>query len=344
MKKLALLLLAALPLLTGCGVSSPEKQAYLICMALDYTDSGDVLLTAQLPQSGQGASSGGAEGYALLATAGRSFAEALHRLETGVPYPLNFSQLRLMIVSQEMAAQIPLESLLRELLQKPLIRASATLAVSVGKASDVLQKQKPDLGMRISKHVDTILTTLHIAGLVPSSTLGDTARAFEENRGDPLLCLCAVNPTKPLSSDAQDKPKSTQEDMPAIALLDEGDTAGSSPMASVNPVEFLGAAVTSQGRVVGVLSGREMQLCAMAMQDGQLRVALEGPQLQVWLPAQLMKHADELRTVIGRLQTLQSDALGFAQAAAGAFVLESEWDRYAFAAKYSQADVYIGVA
>ena len=351
-RALALLTLAVLlPGLTGCDALSPEKQAYVLCLAIDRQEE-QLEVTIQLPKSGGSSDSSAgpeqASGYAYVSVPAESLADALERLEVSVPYPLNFSQLRLIVLSSEYAVATDLREPLRLLLSQRNLRASAQVAVAVGEASAVVRKQQPEFGMRMSKHIDNALRTLQGQGLLPNSALGRVVAAMED--GDPLLALCAV------------KPEQKQEQQPSAPAWSEAaapeapaewsdeatrmfsDVAGALPRDSENPVEYLGAALLSAGRAVGLLTGSEMLLFTRLCQDATLRCAVrqDSLQIQALLPATLADATAEVDRLLAKLQGLGSDPLGFALIAAGAFPTDDALAIYGFRARYATASRYVG--
>ena len=105
-------LLAAGPLLGACSYASLERQVYPICLSVDLDEKGRYQVGVQAPQS---STESGSAAYDLLTATGDSFADAMRVLSASTPYPFNFSQVRLCLVSYDLAATTHLRPLLRTL-------------------------------------------------------------------------------------------------------------------------------------------------------------------------------------------------------------------------------------
>ena len=127
------------------------------------------------------------------------------------------------------------------------------------------------------------------------------------------------------------------------AMLPEDILAGLLPQTSVNPVEYLGSAAVSEGRVSGILTARETQIATLAMIEGRRAVAIDGEQLQLqlFLPKDgaLAESRDEVQAVLEKLQALGCDSFGFGWHAAGAFYTDAELEAYGFRRRFREAQI-----
>ena len=365
MKRLCLLvsLLFLCPLLGACSYSYLERQVYPICMSVDLDSEGHYQVGIQAPQS---SAEQATASYDILTATGDTLDDALRVLAASTPYPLNFCQLRLCLIGYDLAATTPLRPLLRTLFEMPTMRPDAYVMIALGSASGVMSAQKPDFGMRLSTHLNLLFERLQQEDMLPDSTLSACVRELGDGRRDPLICICAVNSQlAPEEEKQQGSSPSSGGDSgggnsgggdsgsPAFAvgepwsnaLLPEQIIAGMLPHSSVNPVEYLGSAAPSDGRVSGLLTAQETQVALRALREAEKRVAINGDSLQLQLilrrDTELYDRRDVLAKVMEKLQALDCDALGFCGAASTAFYTDAEWQAYQFSQRYSQAECVI---
>ncbi len=364
MKRLCafLLLLCLLPTLSACSYDSLERQAYPICISVDLKE-GRYRLGIQAPQSS--AQEGGAS-YDVLTATGDTLDDAIRVLSAANPYPLNFSQVRLCLIGYELAATTHLRPLLRTLFELPSMRPDAYVMVAIGDAAEVMAAQKPDLGMRLSTHLNLLFEHLRQEQLLPYSSLSACVQEIGGDMADPLMCICAINPSLQPKKQEQSGGQSgsggggggsggsggggaaqtfAQRENNASGLLPEDIIAGMLPQTSMNPVEYLGSAAVSDGRVSGLLTARETQLVTRTMMECRRAVAMEGEgmQLQLLMPkaSPLENDRKEIRRVVEKLQGLDCDAFGFGWTAATSFYTDAQWEGYAFRKRFRTAEVAV---
>lgn len=340
-----------MPLFSSCSFITLERQIYPICMSIDATEDGQFQIGVQAPRaSGKDDAS-----YDIITASGQTPQEALRVLSASTPYPLNFSQIRLCMIGYRLAATTSLRPLLRVLLELPSMRPTAYISVALGSALDVLQNQQPDFGMRLSTHLTLLLDRTRQARLLPDSTLASCVRDLSDGRSDLLIGVCAVNPNlKKEEQEAKKENSGSAESSPAFAigepwsdeLLPENVLAGMLSHTSPNPVEYLGSAAVSSGRVSGLLTADETQLTLRLLNEAKLKTAREGDflQLQIWLNAEsdLVSHQDLILSLMEKLQTLHSDPLLFGRSCSMGFLRTREWEAFRFRHKYPSAPVFIG--
>lgn len=358
MKRLLLLLLC-LPFLTGCTFMTLERQVYPICLSVDATEEGGFRVGIQAPRS----NTGDAVSYEILTADGDDLEAALRVLSGAMPYPLNFSQIRLVIISYRLAATTPMRPLLRTLLELPSMRPSAYVSVALGNALDVLQYQRPDFGTRLSTHLTLLLDRTRDEDLLPDSTLSYCVRELAGSGCDPLIGVCAVNAQLLKEQQKQSggssqgggagqgggsaAPAAAMGEPWSDALLPSGIVAGLIPHTSQNPVEYLGSVALSNGRVSGVLTADETQLLLRVSDQARLRVSRAGEsvQLQIALPrgSGLVEDQRAISDLMEKLMALRSDPLHFGCLCSMGFYLDESFERFGFARKYPEASVWIGV-
>ena len=320
MKKFLLLLCCLC--LTGCSHTYLERQVYPLCMSVDLSQDGRWQVGLQAPRS----ASGDQTTYDVFSALGDTPRDALRVLAASIPYPLHFSQLRLCLISYHAAATQPLLPLLRQILELPGMRPDATAAVAMGSALHCMQAQKPDFGMRLSTHLTVLFERLRREKTLPHSALSYCVRELSDGRSDLLLGLCAINAAVPTFSVGEPW---------TDARLPEDLSPGMLPREGTNPLEFLGAAAVSDGRVGGTLTARQTQLALRLLdeakrtvENGQLCIRTDQPH-------------DEVRSLLSHLQALGSDVLRFGCEASRAFATDADWERAAFRRQYPHLPVLV---
>ena len=242
------------------------------------------------------------------------------------------------------------------------MQPNAYVSIAMGQALTVLEKQQPDFGTRLSTHLSLLLARAQQEHLLPDSTLSQCVRELSDGRSDPLIGVCAVNTRLlPEEKQGQQQPSSGgsgsggEGSSPAFALgepwsdalLPADIVAGLIPHESQNPVEYLGAAAVSDGRVSGVLTADQTQLVLRMLDEADLHVAREGEklQLQIFLKQKspLVESVEAIRGVMAHLQSLDCDPLLFGCRCSMGFATQKEWDAYRFDRRYPAAEVRIGM-
>lgn len=336
MKRLFCLLML-LPLFTGCSHTYLERQVYPICLSIDLTAQGQYRIGLQAPRSNSGEQSA----YEILTGTGDTPEDALRVLAASTPCPINFSQIRLCLLSYGLSSTTPLRPLLRVIFELPGMRPNAQVMVAQGSALEVMQAQKPDFGQRLSTHLNLLFERMQREQTLPDSSLSYCIRELSDGRSDLLLCLCAVNPRldeqQEQAAFAVGEPWSDQ-------LLPENEMAGLLTRSGPNPVEYVGSAAVSDGQVCGMLSAQETQLAVRTLDEAERRVALEGDfiQLQVLLPRSSTLDPQAVTALIQKLQAMHSDALRFGCEASTAFLTDEAWRMLRFDERYPLAAVVVG--
>jgi len=347
MKKLLLLL--CLFTLTGCSHTYLERQIYPICLSVDITDDAQYRVGLQAPQSG----STGSTSYDVLSASGDTPMDALRILAASTPYPLNFSQLRLCLIGYDAASTQPLRPLLRQLLELPTMRPNAYVMVALGDAEAVMSAQKPDFNMRLSTHLNLLFERLHREKTLPDSTLSYCVRELTDGRADLLLCVCAVNaqltqqpqPSAPPEEPGQSAQAFAVGEPWTDALLPDGLVAGMLPRSGQNPVEYLGAAAVSRGRVCGLLTASETQLALRVLDEAKIRTAIDGERVQLQIltspESELHRLHPEILQLAQKLQVMGSDVLRFGTDASRQFLTDNAWESFRFRERYEDAEMVV---
>lgn len=316
--KIGLLLLLLL-LLTGCSASSGEKQIFPICLSMDRLADGRLQLAVQVSDmSGDKATE-----YTTFVAAGDSFGQTLEILGASMPYPLHFGQLRLCLLGYELASQEDLLGLLEPLYQLHTLNPQAAVMVCMGNAAKTMAAQQPDLGVRLSTYLDQLLARLRQEKLTPPETLWDVMTDLRSGYRDPLLGLCALNPSSGPDDAAQGSPSGGEESKPAfnpsgsIAIgepspgedLPADLTAGSLPRKGGNPVEYIGCAAVGRGRVSGTFTALETRMLLTLRQQARI-TDVSQTFAQIEIPKQKNFSFDKIIQLVTKWQLVGSDGFG----------------------------------
>lgn len=373
------LLLIGLMLLSGCTGRQLEEQMLVIILGVDQMQSGDVHLYVKVPSnsaaassSGGGGSGGGSGGengeqmgYFILEATGHTFSDALELLNATTPRSLNFCQVREIVMGEETADDAAFGELLESVYSLPRMRPAATLVICRGEAGSFVEAQKPYVGIRLSRYIETTLSNYAGKGFVPTTSLGEALRDLRYGHGDPLLVCGAVNDFQQAENTAGENSLDAQ--------------AGTLSRKSVNPVELFGAAATDGVSVSGYLTGYEMALIHLAEGSVQSLIlqtdrgpmpvfarapatkGVERSETGVRLTLDLMcevhyepgltPDAEEIRQQLTRemektlrhLQALRCDGMGFGNIAVCGFFTLEEWNAFDWRRQYENADTEIRI-
>jgi len=366
-----LLLLLFCLLLCGCSGRELEEQLLVIILGIDKTETGETRVSVKVPSnsasSGGEAQQGGDQmGYLLLEATGPDFTRTMNLLQATTPRTLNFSQVREVVIGETAASGDDFAKILQSVYALPRMRAQAALIICRDQAYELVKAQRPYVGMRLSRYVDTTLKNYAGKGFVPDTTLGEAFRDLGYGFQDALLIYGAVNDFSAPQSGGPANPLDGQ--------------AGNLPRKSANPVEMLGAAATDGTRVSGTITGYEMGLVHLVRGDAKaLDVQPEGePATPVFArtPASLSvdlscspavlridlvcegryfpgfypdeeklreKIEGDLYGLMARLQALSCDGLGFGNLAAGQCLTVQQWEALSFRDVYRRARVEITI-
>ncbi len=340
MKQLLLILLCLLTL-TSCGASSGEKQIFPICMSIDRTEDGGLRLGVQVSSL----SADSADAYTVFFADGDDFAQALEIMGASMPYPLHFGQLRLLMISREIAETEQLSQLLWQVYGLHTIRPHAAVMVALEDAGETMKAQKPDLSVRLSTYLDQLLVRLRQERLTPAETLTDVMRLIGSGYGDPLLGVCAVHPD--MKQQGNEKPATPPSaeggGQPAFAApqgviaigepspgneLPEDTIAGKLPREGGNPVEYVGCAAISKDHVTACFTAEQTRLLLLLRENAQVHhVTKQGASVTIKEKEDLS--LQPVKEILSLLRANRCDALGIGAAATKAFLTQKDFQQYA---------------
>lgn len=237
MKRLLTLFLCA-ALLTGCTALPGEERSFALCLGI-HAAGASVEATVLLPNYK------GDNEYLTLSARGKNLSEALIALSAVCPSRLSFGQLRLLLFSEETAADADFPFLLGEVAAISGMRLNVMTLVTRDDMQELMTALRPQSGVRLSKYLDTLLRAQVEMGFLPGTTLSELRRMGQ--RQSPALGCAALR----------------QEDMPEDGL--DGEIAHL-PAGNEGEVHFGGCVLLGQdGRMQGRLSLRETQLLTMLL-------------------------------------------------------------------------------
>lgn len=357
-------------LLTGCATQQIEDRVLVISMGIDESEDGDVLLSVQIPTTAK--PGGGHESekedpndqgdYQIVTVTGIDWFDAFTLLNAAVPQQLHFGQVRQILIAEKLARSEKIMILFQAMATDHQIRPSAQLVVIRGEVLAFMQEQKPDIGQRLSKYIDTTLKTLIDKGFIPNATLGETVRDMGMAGWDPVMTLASLHQSDVITSEAN----------PANIL------AGETPTEGISVLELMGGAVTDGTMVVGLLTGYEVQLLGLLrghishlyikIDDHYADIYVNKPtKLQVisgvpdtlavsiYVDSYTQPSQDnqtdktrnllqqDLQALLLRLQQMGADPIGFGAKAKIGFATQAQWDAYQWKDRYRNATIQVNV-
>lgn len=161
--KRALCLLLICLCCTGCSALPPEERAFCVALLIDGSAE-DCRIFVRVPTYQDSG------GYQTLSAQGATLTDALRTLESAAPMRLHWGQLRLIVLSQAWAAEIPIVRTLSDLSGVENLRLHASVAVTTARIEDLAEKLVPESGTRLSKTIDVMVQARHEQGVMPTCT------------------------------------------------------------------------------------------------------------------------------------------------------------------------------
>lgn len=381
MKRLfVFLLLLCTLMLSGCsGGQDIESCLFVISMAVDPAEGGNLTVTvkalsgtqeAAAPQSAaspapQESPNGEATepGYVVMSATAGSCLAALDLLGATTPRTVNLSQLQEVVLAQTLAESGAALTILREIHALFEANGNAVVVVTPDNAGDFIRRQYAMFGIRLSQYLQVLFEHFEELGTIPPNAhLSAVVSAMESSLIDAAAVYAAAN------------------DFNSTLVLPGGSVTdrlpGHLPRTSPARNEYLGSAVFSGPRMVGTLTGDEttmlrlllgraqatsfvldnamMQIIKRSRIQRELRCEDEGAVLSVSISMHLLLSAGaqertsadlaaqierSAASLIARLQALGSDALGFGRLAVRQHRDIDSWENSAWPEAYRRAQV-----
>lgn len=158
-------------LCTSCTALPAEERAFAVALCVEKATDWHVYGRIPTYQTGGG--------YSTISGKGDTLAAALADLDVSAPMHVNYSQLRLLILSREIAASDDLYATLLQLSERQDMRQQCAVAVTVSEGKRVADALVPTAGARLSKALDLMLDTRIEQGAVLPASLAEIIRMGE---------------------------------------------------------------------------------------------------------------------------------------------------------------------
>lgn len=371
--KLLMFLFLSLVVLSGCSrASQAEDQAYVLVMGLDKTVSDQLEMSVLIPRiSGKtsGESSGSApENYMHLCVTANDFEAALEKLDWASPRNLNLAQMKLIVLSRDLADSQECPELIANISQTERLFTATKVAVCEGGAKEFVETIRPSIGTRISTDIESMFKHYNDHGYLPESSLAELYYQTASVYSDPMVAFAVLDVQEP-------KEESTEEVTPAGAF-DRSIQELSASYRSEIATRYLGAAVFSEGKMRCILDGNQTIFTNLLRNElDSFRYEVGGQNLEfvptrpVYInvdPAEKRAHiqinmalsfaaqekipdkevlrkklTDDLERIIEYTQTMNVEPFGFAEHAARRFLTLSDWLEYDWKKHYQDAQIEI---
>lgn len=357
------LLMALLLLLGGCSdARQVENQAYVIAMGLDRSAGGGIELSVQIPKiSGSGDAEGGeaksSGNYMPVSVEDTSYQSALERLGWAIPRNLNLSQIKMIVFSRELAAEEDFKEILQALTDTEQLFAAASVVVCEDSAKDFVYALEPTLGTRLSADIQATVEHYQKLGVMPDCSLAKLYFDTNSLYSDPLAGYAV---------------RAQAAEPAAAGTMEETLRATESEIET----RYLGAAVFSEGRLRGVLSGEQAimaNLIGNSLESfhylfdgetlelspmGQCHISVdtkeEIPRISISMNlsvSSLMRSPDtdalreslkaDMLDAIDAARRMGADVFGFADAAARDFLTRQAFLAYDWPGRFQNAEIEI---
>lgn len=329
--------------------------------------------TASAPQGEAPGQTGGAQGagentepgYVVMSATAKSCLAALNLLGATTPRTVNLSQLQEVVISQTLAETDATLSILKEIYALYEANGGAVVVITPDDAGDFIRRQYAMFGVRLSQYLQVLFKHFEELGTIPPEpSLAAVIAAMESGMRDAAAVYAAANDfTATLL-------------LPADSATDR--LPGHLPRTSPARNEYLGSAVFSGPRMAGALTGQETTLLRLlsgravatsfALEEAMVQTArrsrvrrtLERDEsadvlgaeisMRLTLSAGTLERTDteiaaqierDAAALIGKLQALGSDVLGYGGLAARRYRDIPAWEASGWEAAYAVAVVRV---
>lgn len=370
---LSLILFLSALLLNGCSITEQvENQAYVLALGVDKSMDGGIELSIQIPKiSGNQPSSSGTGGsgspYMSMHVTAGDYEHALERLNWALPRNINLGQLELIVISDDIARSEECHELLNRLENTEDLYTAASVVVCEGSAAEFISALKPSLGSRLSADIRATIDHYHSLGVIPDCSLAEIHYRTNSVYSDPMAGYGILEKNS----------KNTEPDTKtASSSLDASLDTLSDAYESEIETRYLGAAVFSQGRCVGVLNGKEAILANLIRNSldrfrwicGRESLAFRAASdtiisvntnsdpavisMDLFLSIEEQENppgedvirqqlTDDLYSLIETTRDMSVEPFGFAEAAARNFPTLEQWLAYDWKSRFANAEIEI---
>lgn len=247
-------------LLTGCGARETDEVAWVITMGLDKADDGDLLVTYRIaiPNALAAGSEGGAgkETSTIETIKAPSLAESRNLLNTSLSRSVSLSHLTAIVIGEDLARS-GVQDVLAPVMRFREYRGSIFLIVARGQAKEVFEKNKPKIETLVSRWVHNSMQSTKETSYFLPVNLHQFYTRLKSNSGAPLAVGYGINPLTGQDS-GHDTPAGDK-----VKMYLPGDL----PRQGGNPIEFVGAAVFKEDKLVGFLETEETRALSIVLDE-----------------------------------------------------------------------------
>lgn len=247
---LTLALVGLMPLATtGCyDRQELEQQAFVSVLGIDKAPGGLIDCTFRIaqPVNPTGASSRSGQqplaGKEPITVRARSIPEAMMIANGSVERSITFSHLSLIVFGEDLAKE-GVEPYIEALTRYREFRRTVPVSVSKGKASESIKAFQPMLDSAVTRIADGVALVSQRTGTAPVCPIQDLIDGMENPHEDAIAPLFAVN---------QNVEDGQMPDSPHLSYR-----AGEVRREGGNPVDWMGAAVFREDRMVDEVTGKD---------------------------------------------------------------------------------------
>lgn len=301
-------------------------------------------------------------GYIVLSATAPSCIRALNLLSATTPRTVNLSQLQEIVLSRALAETEATLPILQEIHSMYRANGAAIVVVTPDDAGDFVRRQHALLGVRLSKYLRVLFEHFsEIDTIPPKAELSSVIAAMLSRTSDAAAVYAAGNDF------------SSTLVLPGASDIDR--LPGHLPRTSPAQNEYLGSAIFSGARMTGVLTGSETAILCLLMGEAMTRtsvidgalyktnvrtkvrraidsdgtlsvdialnltlVAGESTRTDADIAAEIERSAVNL---IEKLQSMESDALGFGNIAIRGSLDIPSWEARNWPLLYTQSPVRV---
>lgn len=363
------------------GGSDIKKQAFVSCVAIDPAEDGKLKVSIQIPANqgdgfkGKSGSDGAGSGISseestIVEAIAFRFIDATEILSASIPREINYSQVLQILIAEEIAKDGRFASLLDDMLRLKDMRSSAAVMICRGEAQDILMFQKPILSERLASNIAAHMEIAQERGMIPDTNIGEVTRLCRGAWRDAIVPYGALNMKTELNANSENEEEGNPLDRPA----------GDMPFSmGINSVDYIGAVLLSNGKMIGSLTGDEMRFLTFVMGKSQeftyfvddvyLRVHQTRPasvqvtrgesgfiiRVKGWIHAHVLQlgvvseerlrdtFTHQLLTLLRKLQALGVDPAGFEGKAVRSALTISDWPHDRWMEGYQNATIEVSV-
>ena len=269
---LALLALILAMLLTGCfDQREVDELAYPMAMGLDIGEANKLRLTLQLAaplsisaggNGGEGNSGGGGgEPSSIITVDTPSIYSGLNLINNIISKEITMSHAQLVVISRRLAEE-GVSKYLHAIQRGREFRPDIFIMVSNNPPDEYFKNVKPTLESSPEKYYELMLGK-NFTSFYPSTRLHEFYYKNDSKTAQPVAILTGLSKYKSI-----DQLKEERNIGKNGEIIVEGDyQAGNIPIVADQKNEVMGAAVFKDGKMVGVLNGKESECQQMITGD-----------------------------------------------------------------------------